>query len=159
MVITSRGLAAGQEERDAIRQVAAFLDATRVTLVPDGVAAYVGCLGGAPGVVVTVGTGTIALTVGYDGVARRLDGWGSLLGDVGSGYRVGLAGLKSACRCRDGSRGGSQMLRDAAEEAFGPIERLPYTLRPPEQLRNIARFAEQVVAAARRGRRNGGTDP
>ena len=151
VVITSRGLAAGQDERDAIRQLAAFLNAATVTLVPDGVAAYVGCLGDKPGVVVTGGTGTIALTVDYDGRARRLDGWGPQLGDGGSGYRVGLEGLKSACRWRDGSRGGSQMLRDEAEKAFGRIEDLAYTLRPPGQLRNIARFAERVVAAARLG--------
>jgi N-acetylglucosamine kinase-like BadF-type ATPase len=151
VVITSRGLAAGQEERAAIRDLAAYLHASRVTLVPDGVAAYVGCLGGRPGVVVTVGTGTIAFIVDYEGRADRLDGWGPQLGDAGSGYQVGLDGLKSACRWRDGSRGGSKMLRDAAEQAFGRIEDLPYAVRPPEQLRSIARFAEQVVAAARRG--------
>jgi glucosamine kinase len=151
VVITSRGLSAGQDERDAIRQLAAFVKATRVTLVPDGVAAYIGCLGAKPGVVVTVGTGTIAVTVDYDGRARRLDGWGPQLGDVGSGYRVGLEGLKSACRWRDGSRGGSKMLRDEAVQAFGEIEVLAETLRPSSQLRSIARFAERVVAAARGG--------
>jgi N-acetylglucosamine kinase-like BadF-type ATPase len=151
VVITSRGLSAGQNERGAIRQMAAFVKATRVTLVPDGVAAYIGCLGAQPGVVLTVGTGTIAVVVDYDGRARRLDGWGPLLGDVGSGYRVGLEGLKSACRWRDGSRGGSEMLRDEAEKEFGRIEVMAETLRPGSQLRNIARFAERVVAAARLG--------
>jgi N-acetylglucosamine kinase-like BadF-type ATPase len=151
VVITSRGLSAGQAQRDAIRRLAAFVNATRVTLVPDGAAAYIGCLGAKPGVVVTVGTGTIAVTVDHDGRARRLDGWGNLLGDVGSGYRVGLEGLKSACRWRDGSRGGSEMLRDDAVQIFGPVETLAETLRPSSQLRNIARFAERVVAAARQG--------
>ena len=151
VVITSRGLSAGQAERDAIRALAAFVNATRVTLVPDGAAAYIGCLGARPGVVVTVGTGTIAVTVDHDGRARRLDGWGQLLGDVGSGYRVGLEGLRSACRWRDGSRGGSEMLRDDAVRIFGPIETLAEVLRPLGQLRNIARFAERVVAAARLG--------
>jgi N-acetylglucosamine kinase-like BadF-type ATPase len=150
-VIASRGLSAGQDERDDIKQLAAFVKATRVTLVPDGVAAYVGCLGAEPGVVVTTGTGTIAVIVDYDGRARRLDGWGPQLGDVGSGYRVGLEGLKSACRWRDGSRGGSRMLRDEAVQAFGEIEVLAETLRPGSQLRSIARFAERVVAAARLG--------
>jgi N-acetylglucosamine kinase-like BadF-type ATPase len=151
VVITSRGLSAGQADRDAVRRLAAFVHATRVTLVPDGAAAYIGCLGAKPGVVVTVGTGTIAVTVDHDGRARRLDGWGQLLGDVGSGYRVGLEGLKSACRWRDGSRGGSEMLRDDAVRAFGPVESLAEALRPSSQLRNIARFAERVVAAAREG--------
>lgn len=151
VVITSRGLSAGQDERDAVRQLAGFVRATRVTLVPDGVAAYIGCLGAEPGVVLTVGTGTIAVTVDYDRRARRLDGWGPQLGDVGSGYRVGLEGLKSACRWRDGSRGGSGVLLDEAVRTFGPIETLAETLRPASQLRSIARFAERVVAAARSG--------
>lgn len=151
VVISSRGLSAGPDQRAALEQLAAFVKASRVTLVPDGVAAYIGCLGTEPGVMVMVGTGTIAVTVDYVGQARRLDGWGPQLGDVGSGYQVGLEGLKSACRWRDGSRGGSQVLRDEAVRAFGPIEGLAETLRPASQLRNIARFAERVVAAARSG--------
>jgi len=35
--------------------------------------------------------------------------------------------------------------------AFGPVESLAEALRPSSQLRNIARFAERVVAAAREG--------
>jgi N-acetylglucosamine kinase-like BadF-type ATPase len=151
VVITSRGLSARQGERTAVRQLAEYVNATRVTLVPDGVAAYVGCLGGEPGVVLTVGTGTIALVVDRSGRAHRLDGLGALLGDVGSGYRVGLEGLISACRWRDRRRGGSKMLMDAAVKAFGRIDDLPEILRPGSQLRNIARFAEPVVAAARVG--------
>ena len=51
------------------------------------------------------GTGTVC-------VARRgerlvkVDGWGSLLGDAGSGFAIGRAGLDSALRHADG-RGGS----------------------------------------------------
>ena len=151
VVITSRGLRAGQAERVAIRDMAAFLRAERVVLVPDGVAAYVGSLGSRPGVVLTVGTGTIAVAVDGGGRVRRLDGWGPQLGDVGSGYRVGLDGLISACRWVDGSRGGSQMLCEAAARAFGTIDDLAETLRPSDQLRNIARFAEAVVETARMG--------
>lgn len=101
--------------------------------------------------VVTVGTGTIAVAVGYEGQVRRLDGWGPLLGDVGSGYRVGLEGLISACRCADGSRGGSRLLLEAAVERFGRLEELPKVLTAQSRLRDIARFAEQVVTAARMG--------
>jgi N-acetylglucosamine kinase-like BadF-type ATPase len=36
-------------------------------------------------------------------------------------------------------------------QIFGPVETLAETLRPSSQLRNIARFAERVVAAARQG--------
>lgn len=129
----------------------ALRGAKSVTVVPDGIAAYVGCLGGSPGVVVSVGTGTVAVAVGYDGQARRLDGWGPQLGDAGSGYRVGLEGLRAACRCVDGRRGGSRLLLEAAEEGFGRVEELPGALLCRGRVRDVARFAEQVVRAARNG--------
>jgi len=43
------------------------------------------------------------------------------------------------------------MLLDAAVKAFGRMEDLPENLRLGSQLRNIARFAEAVVAAVRVG--------
>ena len=151
LVVAARGFGAGRGVPETVKHLAAFVHAARVTIVPDGVAAYIGSLWDAPGVVVTVGTGTIALVVDRVGQVRRLDGSGPLLGDVGSGYRVGLDGLISACRWVDHRRGGSRVLRDAASRKFGKVEDLAVTLRSPEQLRNIARFAELVVQAARRG--------
>jgi N-acetylglucosamine kinase-like BadF-type ATPase len=47
--------------------------------------------------------------------------------------------------------GGSELLHAAALEAFGDVDDLPYTLRPNQQVRSIARFAKAVVAAARLG--------
>ena len=64
---------------------------------------------------------------------------------------MGFDGLVSACLWADGRRGGSQLLREAASEMFGPIERLPWAIHAAGQLRNIARFSEPVVAAARLG--------
>lgn len=151
LVIASRGFRAEQGERRTVREIAALVQATKVTLVPDGVAAYVGCLGAQPGVVVTVGTGTVALAVDHSSQVHKLDGLGPQLGDAGSGYQVGLDGLKSACRYADGRRGGSHMLRDAALQVFGTVEGLPDVIQPIDQLRNISRFAEAVVTAARLG--------
>jgi glucosamine kinase len=151
VVIAARGYRAGRGAMERVRQIAAIVNAARVTLVPDGVAAYIACLWEGPGVVVTVGTGTVALIVDQSGRVRKVDGWGPQLGDVGSGYRVGLDGLISACRFEDGRKGGSQILHDAAVREFGRVEEFGLTLRPLAQLRDIARFAEPVVASARAG--------
>lgn len=151
VVLTGRAVPWSQSASAHAAISAALTGASSVTLVPDGIAAYVACLGGSPGVAVTVGTGTIAIAVGYDGEVRRLDGWGPQLGDVGSGYRVGLEGLISACRCADGRRGGSHLLLSAAEERFGRVEELPRAVLAGGPLRDIARFSEEVVAAARMG--------
>ena len=150
-VITGRAAPSALADGDRAQVLGSLARAGSVTLVPDGVAAYVGCLGDRPGVVVSAGTGTIAIVLDHGGRVRRLDGWGPQLGDAGSGYRVGLDGLISACRWSDGRRGGSQLLYEAAFRAFGPVERLPWALQPVDQLRNIARFSAPVVAAARLG--------
>lgn len=55
-----------------------------------------------PGVVLLSGTGSIAWGRSADGRERRVGGWGMLLGDQGSGYAIGLAGLRAVARAADG---------------------------------------------------------
>ena len=63
LVIAARGYGVGHGAMGTVKEISAFVNAARVTLVPDGVAAYVAALWDRPGVVVTVGTGTVALVV------------------------------------------------------------------------------------------------
>jgi glucosamine kinase len=162
LVLTSRAVPwsdGGQSaslDEEAVLRLAGLIRAAMITLVPDGVAAYVGCLGASPGVVVTVGTGTIAIVLDSSLSVRRLDGWGPDLGDAGSGYRVGLEGLRAACLAADGRPGGSEPLRQAASRCFGRLEDLPQWLAAGGRVRDVARFAEEVVSAARLGDAAGG---
>jgi len=123
------------------------LHARRIVIASDGVTSLFGALAGAPGVVVAAGTGTVAL--GHDGRRwARVDGWGSLLGDAGSGFAIGRAGLDAALREHDG-RGGSPALLRAAEREFGPaahlVSRIHRTGMPTV---TVAGFAPVVVEAA-----------
>jgi N-acetylglucosamine kinase-like BadF-type ATPase len=127
------------------------LGAGRVVLAGDMVTAFLGALGGRPGVVLAAGTGSVVLAGDGHGALARVDGAGPLLGDAGSGFAIGRAGLESALRDLDG-RGGSAALRRRAEAAFGPLERLPaaiYDDGPPAG--RIAAFAPAVADAARSG--------
>jgi N-acetylglucosamine kinase-like BadF-type ATPase len=54
------------------------------------------------GLAVVSGTGSIALVLDRHGKDARAGGWGYLLGDEGSAYRVGLLALRAACRAADG---------------------------------------------------------
>ncbi len=56
--------------------------------------ALYGALGGGPGIVVLAGTGSFA--VGMDAAGRTVSvgGWGSMFGDEGSGYAIGVACLR-----------------------------------------------------------------
>lgn len=54
------------------------------------------------GVVVVAGTGSCVWGEANDGRTARAGGWGPLLGDEGSAYALGLAGLQAVARQADG---------------------------------------------------------
>ena len=54
------------------------------------------------GVVLISGTGSIAYGVNRQGLAARAGGWGTSLGDEGSGYWIGRRALKAVARATDG---------------------------------------------------------
>jgi N-acetylglucosamine kinase-like BadF-type ATPase len=129
------------------------LGVQRVVLATDAVTSYLGAVGAVPGVVVAAGTGTIVLASDGQGRCDRVDGWGSTLGDDGSGYAIGRAGLRAAYRHLDG-RGGSDALRVAAEEHFGSLGELPGRIaRAPDAVALVAGFAEAVARVAAAGDR------
>lgn len=55
-----------------------------------------------PGILIIAGTGSILMGRQDDGTLLRAGGWGSLLGDEGGGYKIGLAGLKAVADNFDG---------------------------------------------------------
>ena len=81
----------------------------------------------------------------------KVDGWGALLGDGGSGFWIGRAGLDRALRCFDG-RGAAVALMRAAERRFGELGGLADRIaRDPRPARAVARFARDVMAVAADG--------
>ncbi|HEU0028349.1 MAG TPA: BadF/BadG/BcrA/BcrD ATPase family protein [Ktedonobacterales bacterium] len=70
----------------------------------DVVGAWAGVTGGDPGVVTIAGTGATALGMNAHGEFWRTDGWDYILGDAGSGYRIGLEGIHEAMKMLDGRR-------------------------------------------------------
>ncbi len=54
------------------------------------------------GLAMVAGTGSIAFTLDKEGKTARAGGWGYLLGDEGSAYRMGLMGIRAVCRSADG---------------------------------------------------------
>jgi N-acetylglucosamine kinase-like BadF-type ATPase len=131
----------------------AELAVERLAIASDGLTSLLGALGDRDGAVVAAGTGTVC-------VARRgerlvkVDGWGALLGDAGSGFAIGRAGLESALRCADG-RGGSAALLQAAERRYAPLPALPERIyATAASTAAIAAFAVDVAAAAAAGDRH-----
>jgi glucosamine kinase len=132
-------------------ELARRVGAARVLIASDVVTSYLGALGLRPGVVLAAGTGSVALAADGRGGVASVDGWGHLLGDAGSGFAIGRAGLANALRAVDG-RGGSEDLRARAEAAYGRLGELPTAIYGGEEpARRIAAFAPAVADAARAG--------
>jgi N-acetylglucosamine kinase-like BadF-type ATPase len=122
----------------------------RASIASDGLTALLGAIGVRPGAVVAAGTG--AVCVGRRGERFvKVDGWGSLLGDAGSGFAIGRAGLDAALRHVDG-RGGSAALARAAERHFGTVGQLSERVYgAPVPIRAVAGFAADVAREAAGG--------
>ena len=75
------------------------------------------------GVALVAATGATAFGLRRDGRAVSLGGWGSLLGDEGSAYDLGLMGLRAAVRAFEGREEQPTRLVEAVCQHFGlPFE-------------------------------------
>lgn len=90
----------------------------RQVVCNDADIALVGAHGGDPGALLLCGTGSIA--IGRTPARRlvRSGGWGALVSDEGSGYRLGCEAISAALRAYDRS-GPSTILQDAVCQALG----------------------------------------
>ena len=146
------GFEAAREEdlRQLDELLRARVGAARVTIASDGVTSLLGALGERLGAVVAAGTGTVCVARGPRRWAK-VDGWGSLLGDAGSGFAIGRSGLDAALRELDG-RGGSKALLAAAEQRFGDAAGIAEAVyRSPVPTRTVASFARDVARVAAEG--------
>ena len=89
----------------------------------DAEIALAGAHDGGPGALLLCGTGSIAMGRTEDGTVVRAGGWGALVSDEGSGYRLGSEALAAALRAHDGS-GPSTVLCDEICRTLG-IKSLP----------------------------------
>lgn len=133
--------------RELARRLAELLGGPAL-VVEDVYLAHAGALNG-PGTVLCAGTGTNVLAVGAAGGHTRLDGWGPVLGDRGSGHAIGLAGLRAAASALDGV-GPPTALTEVFADAVGgtDLAGLQRFYRDPRLVARVAAFARHVVEAA-----------
>ncbi|MFC4950456.1 N-acetylglucosamine kinase [Pseudonocardia sp. GCM10023141] len=150
-VLGLTGLPVLESDRERLgAAIAELLPAEEVLLCADNVTAHAGALGGGPGVALTVGTGVGCLAVRNE-VRHRVDGWGHLFGDDGSGFAIGRAGIAAALRAYDG-RGPTTALLNSTGRRFGAPGQLAQVLyTSPTVVDDVARFAVEVLDAAAAG--------
>lgn len=105
------------------------------------------------GLAVVAGTGSIAFTLDRNGKDGRAGGWGYLLGDEGSAFRLGLNGLRAACRSADRVDPTTRMLGLflAKLGTVDPRDFIPAVYRGAWDKAAIAGLAPLVVQAADEG--------
>lgn len=147
IAVGTSGLTSAEEDASGLRGLVTELAPSRVLLTHDSVTSYLGTLGDHHGVVVAAGTGVVTLAVGAHGVAR-VDGWGYLMGDAGSGYWIGRAALDAVMRAHDG-RGPATALSEVVRARWPRLEDAYVQLQSdPARVSVVASFAEPVAQHA-----------
>ncbi len=129
------------------------LPQARVLVLPDYAIALEGATGGAPGVLVIAGTGSIACGRDREGRLMRAGGWGYLLGDEGSGFWIGREAVRAALAAAEGW-GEQTLLQEMLANTFGSADcgewlSALYRTHNPQSL--LAQCAPLVSGAAEQG--------
>lgn len=133
------------ELRSLVCELRPAVPAAVIAVGDDGTLAHARTLN-APGTLLAVGTGVIAIARAANGTLTRLDGWGPLSGDRGSAVEVGRLAMRAAFLAADERRPSG--LRQAVEEQLGGLD-LATTGRVLADPRWPAHLAELAVLVCR----------
>jgi N-acetylglucosamine kinase-like BadF-type ATPase len=150
VVWSMRGLVGLSDPDSVLLQVRSRLQARHTVVASDAVTGLVGALGRVgPGAVVAAGSGVVAFATHLQQVWRRVDGWGHVLADRGSGAWIGLQGLRAALAREDGVPGGSAALHELAVRRWGPPREWPrIVMTNGDAPARLAAFAPEVASLA-----------
>lgn len=147
VAIGTTGLTAAENDPEILLGLCRDFGVERVLLAHDSVTSYLGAIGFRRGVVVASGTGVVTFGVGADRVAR-VDGWGNLIGDAGSGYWLGRAALDAVMRAYDG-RGPETGLTEVAQRHWPDLSQAYIELQTdPGYVGLVSSFSRQVALLA-----------
>ncbi|MBN4003661.1 N-acetylglucosamine kinase [Nostoc sp. LPT] len=88
------------------------LQPANIVICNDALIALVGGIGQPVGIVVAAGTGSIIFGRNHQGHTKRVGGWGYILGDEGSAYKIAIAGMNAALKSYDGREISTSLLED-----------------------------------------------
>jgi glucosamine kinase len=144
---------AGREpERDELRTaIRAENLASHVMVTTDIEIALAAAFADGPGIVVSAGTGSVAVGRDRTGARHRIGGYGWQMGDEGSGYAIGRASLGAVSRARDGRSPNTalsdRLLKATRSADFDALVRWAAGASPAE----VAALAPHVLEVAAAG--------
>ena len=126
-----------------------------IIICHDALIALVGGIGRDVGIVVAAGTGSIVFGRNARGETKRVGGWGHILGDEGSAYKIAITGMQAALKTYDGREIHSCLLKDFQQHLeITSIEDLVEVIyRRGWDVKKIAALAPIVDRAAAKGDR------
>jgi N-acetylglucosamine kinase-like BadF-type ATPase len=122
-----------------------------ITITTDADAALNGAVGGKEGLIVISGTGSICYGRNKDGDTCRVGGWGHIIGDEGSGYKIGLEVLTRVMRSYDGREAKTLLVPMLLEKLRleSPEELVDYVYRSgagKKEIADLAKLADEAYA-------------
>jgi N-acetylglucosamine kinase-like BadF-type ATPase len=147
------GLGPGAWDPEIKLAMMAALKAKQLFMDNDGCVALQAAFLGEPGMVAIAGTGSAVLALDREGKVQRVGGWGHLLGDEGSAYRIAMDAIQASLQAHDGVREPTSLLEGMLSffKWKEPREAIPFFYGRPLDKYAVARFAPLVVEEARRG--------
>jgi N-acetylglucosamine kinase-like BadF-type ATPase len=144
---------AGREpEREELQQsIRGENVASKVIVTTDIEIALAAAFADRPGIVVSAGTGSVAVGRDRTGTRHRIGGYGWQMGDEGSGYAIGRASLGAVSRAVDGRSPktalSDRLLKATRSENYDDLIRWAAGASPAE----VAALAPHVLAVAAAG--------
>jgi N-acetylglucosamine kinase-like BadF-type ATPase len=144
---------AGREpEREELQQsIRGENVASKVIVTTDIEIALAAAFADRPGIVVSAGTGSVAVGRDRTGKRHRIGGYGWQMGDEGSGYAIGRASLGAVSRAVDGRSPktalSDRLLKATRSENYDDLIRWAAGASPAE----VAALAPHVLAVAAAG--------
>jgi N-acetylglucosamine kinase-like BadF-type ATPase len=153
LVAAQIGLAGARrrELRERMRETLTTLDIGEIEVVTDANIALYGATGGAPGLVVIAGTGSICCGINARRKRFCAGGWGPIAGDEGGGAWLARRALRAVAHAFDG-RGPQTALTDLACAYFhvtSPDDLTTAIYAPTITNERLAGFGRDVVNAAK----------
>ncbi|MBQ7320890.1 MAG: hypothetical protein IJW99_02215 [Clostridia bacterium] len=107
--------------------------------------------GEGPGVLTISGTGAMSIAENASGEIFVAGGWGRLTGDEGSGYYIGLCGIRAALHAADGITPPTSLLGAALDHFGCETSRALIDVFYGEREPDVAGFARRVATCAETG--------
>ncbi len=152
LVAGGAGLGRAREQHSLEHILKSHGLADRIIVRSDAEIALWGALSGLPGAVAIAGTGSIVYGRNEKGKVYRAGGYGYVIGDDGSGFWIGRAGLRAAIAAAEGW-GEPTVLKDLVLKRFSArqIEDIIPKIYDGSPQKNVAEFALTVIQTAENG--------